>query len=206
MNGSDEMTTWNKGRCVGQMKPLSPDQVGALKHLLEAERNSRDLVLLSTGIDTMLRASDLLKLTVGDVMNFQGQMKDEVQLHQQKTKEGATVGLSPYTQGKLKQWITESLKNLNDFLFTGIRGSKNQRISTRQYQRLVKRWVSLLRLNPDDYSTHSIRRTKASLVYEVTRNAEVVRELLGQKSIASTSHYLGIDRKKALDVARGILI
>ena len=200
------MTAWNKGKCIGRMKPLTPDQVQVIKHLLEAERNLRDLVLLSTGIDTMLRASDLLKLTVGDVMGFDGKMKEEIQLHQKKTGTGIQVALSPYTRDKLKLWITQTRKNLSDFLFTGTRRGKNEKISGRQYQRLVKKWVAAVRLNPDDYSTHSIRRTKASLVYEVTRNAEVVRELLGQKSISSTSHYLGIDRKKALDVARGILI
>ena len=203
---SNEMAAWNKGKCIGQMKPLTRDQVQVLKHLLEAERSHRDLALLSTGIDTMLRASDLLKLTVGDVIGVDGQMKSEISLHQQKTKQETHVALSLYTQGKLRQWITESGKSLHDFLFTGIRKSKSERITTRQYQRLVKKWVTSIRLNPDDYSTHSIRRTKASLIYEVTRNAEVVRELLGQKSIASTSHYLGIDRRKALDVARGVVV
>jgi len=206
MTGTYEMSAWNKGKCLGQMKPLSPDQVQAVKYMLEAERNHRDLALFSTGLDTMLRASDLLKFKVGDVMNFDGQMKADIQLHQQKTGEAAQVALSPYTRDKLKIWITESEKNLYDFLFTGLRRSKHQAITSRHYQALVKRWVRSVKLNPDDYSTHSIRRTKASLVYEVTRNPEVVRELLGQKSIASTSHYLGIDRKKALDVARGILI
>ena len=200
------MTAWNKGKCIGRMKPLTPEQVQVIKHLLEAEHNLRDLVLLSTGIDTMLRASDLLKLTVGDVMGFDDKIKEEVQLHQKKTGTGTQVALSPYTRDKLNLWIVENRKNLPDFLFTGTRRGKNDKISGRQYQRLVKKWVSAIRLNPNDYSTHSIRRTKASLIYEMTRNAEIVRELLGQKSIASTSHYLGIDRKRALDVARGILI
>ena len=203
---TDIRTAWNKGKCIGQMKPLTPDQVQVLKHLLEAERSHRDLALLSTGIDTMLRASDLLRLTVGEVMGLDGVMKSEISLHQQKTGKETHVALSPYTQGKLKQWIVKSRKNLSDFLFTGIRRSKSEKITPRQYQRLVKKWTRSIRLNPDDYSTHSIRRTKASLIYEVTRNADVVRKLLGQKSIASTFHYLGIDRKKALDVARGIVV
>lgn len=202
MIGINGMATWNKGKCVGQMKPLTPEQVQIIKHLLEADRNHRDLALFSTGIDTMLRASDLLKLKVSDVMGFDGIMKEEVQLHQKKTGAGIQVALSSYTRDKLKLWIIEGKKNLFDFLFTGLRRGKNEKISSRQYQRLVKKWVQSVKLDPDSYSTHSIRRSKASLIYEVTKNPEVVRELLGQKSIASTSHYLGIDRKKALDVAR----
>lgn len=200
------MTAWNKGKCMGQMKPFTPEQVQTIKYLLEAGRNHRDLALFSTGIDTMLRASDLLKLKVADVMSFDGQMKADVQLLQKKTGAGTQVDLSPYTRDKLKVWIMEGEKHLHEFLFTGFRRSKHNPISGRYYQILVKKWASMARLNPDGYSTHSIRRTKAALIYEATRNPEVVRELLGQKSIASTSHYLGIDRKKALEVARKILI
>ena len=131
-------------------------------------------------------------------------MKDEVKLNQKKTKTSVEVALSYYTKNKLKIWINESEKNLYDFIFTGLRCDKNRKISIRQYQRLVKKWVQSIKLNPDNYSTHSIRRSKASLIYKVTKNHEAVRELLGQKSIASTSHYLGIDRKKACAIARKV--
>jgi integrase len=150
------MRAWNKGKSVGQMKPLKSDEVRAIKQILKAGKKHRDLALLSTGIDTMLGASDLLKLTVSDVMNLNGEMKIYVQIQQKNTK----LGLSIFSQTKLKLWITKSKKSLNDFIFTSLRRGEYNKISVRQYQRLVKKWVLSVNMNPDDYSTHSIRRTK----------------------------------------------
>ena len=56
-----------------------------------------------------------------------------------------------------------------------------------QYRNLVKKWVTAARLDPADYSSHSLRRTKAAIIYEKTKNIEAVRELLGQTSVAATS-------------------
>lgn len=66
--------------------------------------------------------------------------------------------------------------------------------------------MTAARLDPGDYSSHSLRRTKAAFVYAQTSNIEVVRELLGQKSTAETSAYLGIDHRQALDLAKTFTI
>ena len=71
-----------------------------------------------------------------------------------------------------------------------------------QYQRLVKGWLESLGLAADDYSTHSLRKTKASAIYDATKNVEAVRQLLGHSSVAATSHYLGVEQAKALDIAK----
>lgn len=196
---------WNKGKAIGQKKPLTPDQVRLIKQLLDAEGNLRDLTLFSTAIDTMLRGVDLLPLTVDDVMTHDGVIRQEFRIMQRKTHKGTLVALSNKTQGVLQRWIKESMKTRHDYLFTGIRKSKNQPISTKQYRRLVKKWVGYARLDSQEYSSHSLRRTKAALVFELTGgNHEVVRQLLGQSSIASTSTYLNVDGKQALDIAKGI--
>jgi site-specific recombinase XerD len=67
---------------------------------------------------------------------------------------------------------------------------------------LVKRWAAYARLDPRQFSTHSLRRTKATVVYQHTHNVEVVRQLLGQSSMAATSTYLGIEQRDALEIAR----
>ncbi len=73
-----------------------------------------------------------------------------------------------------------------------------------QYRTLVKKWVGYARLDPAVYSSHSLRRTKAALVYEQTKNLEVVRELLGQSTIAATLAYLNVGKPQALEVARKV--
>lgn len=191
---------------VGQKKPFTPDQVRLIRSMIEAEDNKRDLALFNCGIDTLLRAVDLLALTVGDVMGFDGRIRDEMTLQQRKTQTSLMVALSPQSQDALRTWIEVAGKSFYDSLFTRLKGNKKAPISTNHYRRLVKRWAEYAHLDSAGYSSHSMRRTKASLVYERTLNIEVVRQLLGHKSVASTSLYLGIGQREALDIAKKIEI
>ena len=130
--------TWNKGKIVGQKVPFTPSQIKLIKSILTADNNLRDLALFSVGIDTMLRASDLLKLTVDDILDYQGNIKPEVLIKQQKTKQGNLVMLSDYSRDILGKWIKHSNKTNGDYLFTGLTKGKMNAISTTQYRRLVK--------------------------------------------------------------------
>jgi len=197
---------WNKGRSIGQMAPLNPQQVQTIKRLLETEDNPRDLALFSTAIDTMLRGVDLLALTVADVTNREGQVRDEFMVRQRKTGVGTLVCLTPYTQKVLAQWIAVSYKLPWTPLFTKLRGDPNQAIKPHQYRTLVKKWVGYARLDPTIYSSHSLRRTKAAIIYEQTRNVEAVRELLGQSTVSATSAYLGVGKRQALEIAKRFAI
>ena len=203
MENFEIMEPWNKGKAVGQMTPLKPNHVHAIKTLLENERSLRDLALFSVAIDTMLRSVDLLALKVEDITDSGGKILEEFPVRQQKTGVGHLVALSSGTRHTLKRWIVKSGKVFYDHLFTGLtKGNTSFPISRRQYSRLVKRWVTLARLNPNDYSTHSLRRTKASIVYQATGDIAAIRELLGQKNINSTSAYLNMDKRKALDISK----
>jgi len=195
-------TPWNKGRSIGQMRPLSREQVQTIKRLLETEDSPRDLALFSTAIDTMLRGVDLLALTVADVTDHEGQIRDEFVVRQQKTGKGTLVSLTPDTRKALAQWIAASRKSPWTPLFTRLRGDPDQAISTSQYRMLVKKWVGYARLDPAVYSSHSLRRTKAAYIYEKTRNVEAVRELLGQSTISATSVYLNVGKHRALEIAK----
>jgi len=76
-------------------------------------------------------------------------------------------------------------------------------ISTRQYARLVEEWVTGIGLLRQDYGTHSLRRTKASIIYKQTGNLRAVQILLGNTKIESTVRYLGVDVEDALVLAEG---
>ncbi len=198
------MIPWNKNKSVGQKKPFTPKQVRLLKDILKSKNLVRDLALLSLGLDTMLRAGDLLKLLVEDVMNHKEEIKDEIVMKQQKTKESHIVIISEETKEYLKNWINKSKKYEDDYLFTSKDYSKP--MSVRWYSELVKSWVSLIGLDSKLYSTHSLRRTRASLIYRKTGNIEAVRLLLGQRSVVSTSNYLNIDKQEALKIGREFLV
>ena len=133
-------------------------------------------------------------------------IKKEITIRQLKTSEGNLVLISDPTKKILKQWINQDNKGKNDYIFTRLNKDKEQPITTTQYRRLVKKLAEHARADVRDFSSHSLRRTKASLVYENTGNIEAVRLLLGQKNVASTSFYLNVDKRQALEIARNIVL
>ena len=195
---------WNKGKAVGQKAPFTPEQVYIIRQLLHAEGHLRDLALFNTAIDTLLRASDLLTLKVEDVTDHHGTVVDECTVRQHKTNATHTVLLLEHSRHALEAWLTASRKQPWDYLFTA--QGKPTPISRVHYSKLVKKWASYARLDPRKYSTHSLRRTKSSVVYQRTGNLEVCRQILGHHSIANTALYLGVDKRQALHVAKAILI
>ena len=131
-------------------------------------------------------------------------MVDECTVRQRKTKAPHTVLLLEHSRRALESWLTASRKQPWDYLFTA--QGKPTPISRVHYSTLVKKWASYARLDPRKYSTHSLRRTKSSVVYARTGNLEVCRQILGHHSIANTALYLGVDKRQALHVAKAILI
>ena len=204
-----------KQRSGGQKKPFKIYEIKSLIARFVQEKKFRDLAMFTTGIDTMLRASDLLNLRVHDVLNeTTGQMKQSFSVLQIKTRrtesptqnpkppKSVTVELSPACQTALFKWIRVSGKTGDDFLFTGLRKSKHTAITGKALTKIVQQWAFGLGLDGLDYGAHSLRRTNAVLIYEKTNNPAVVMGILGHGSLTSTNYYLGIDQKKALDVAR----
>jgi integrase len=203
-------TPWNKNKSVGQKKPFTPRQIEMLREFLVNGNKTMELTLLNTGISTMLRASDLLKLRVGDVLDWKGNIKEEINIKQKKTSTSHVVALSESTQESLKKWIDESKKYEDDYLFTA-KHSTSKKFNTKPmdrvtYANIIKRWCKLLHLDPGNYSTHSLRRTRAALMYKQGINIEIIRRSLGQKSISSTQEYLGIQQEEAMDINKQFMI
>lgn len=197
-------TPWNKGRAQGQKRALTVAQVRRVKELLEEHGRIRDLALFSLALDTLLRASDLLALRVSDVRDAAGEIRSGVTIRQKKTGQPLTVELSTSTRVALAHLIHAEAKAAVDYLFAARRPSALPTpLSRRWYGHLVKDWAQLAGITDTAaFSTHSLRRTRAAYIYENTNNLEAVRRVLGHKSLASTSAYLGVDDSKALDVAR----
>jgi len=193
---------WNLGRKLGQKKPFTFDQIQSLTRLLEDKKRYRDLCLFCLGIDTSLRGGDLVRLKVSQVMDELGCPKKELQAIQQKTGQGAVAAITPYTQSAVNCFVVEAGLKSNDYLFTGRTGDRQKPLSTNYLRRLVKSWAEMLGLNPADYSSHSLRRSKVSYLYARGVRPEMLRYLLGHASIQSTQEYLGLDRNQALDLAR----
>src|SRR5215204_1251917 len=100
----------------------------------------------------------------------------------------------------LKVWLECRRGSADDFRVPS-RVDYLGHLSTRQYARLVDEWVTAIGLDVREYGTHSLRRTKASLIYKATGNLRAVQILLGHSKIENTNRYLGVDIDDALTLA-----
>lgn len=190
---------WNKGKLTGQKAPLRLNEIYAIRVRLQLAHRIRDLVLFNLAIDSKLRACDLLKLRVQDVTHG-AQMASRAVVMQQKTKRPVQFEITDQTRKSLADWITRSGLRSSDFLFPS-RIHDSPHLTTRQYARIVHQWIREIGLDDACYGTHSMRRTKAALIYRRTRNLRAVQLLLGHTKIESTVRYLGIELDDALELA-----
>ena len=195
---------WNKGRLVGQKRPLLPKHVWAIRVRLEIAEKTRDLALFNMAIDSKLRGCDLVKLKVADVYAA-GQMKDRASVMQSKTQKPVRFEISEGTKKSVNSWLTDPLMMGSEYLWPG-RFHKPLHISTRQYARLVQDWVSSIGLEPSAFGTHSMRRTKVAQIYKKTGNLRAVQLLLGHTKMDSTVRYLGVDLEDALAISEAVKI
>ena len=191
---------WNKGKAQGQKRHFTLDETIRLTKRLQQKRQWHDLALLTVGLDTMLRASDLLKLTVGDVTYSTGAVRSELHLQQRKTHTTVHPNLTSSTRGHLAQWIQKSGKRRSDFLFTRTKPTDAKPISHKHLVSLVKVWAVWLGHPPDEYAAHSLRRSKAVALYRGGAPIAELSEALGHKTQASTLRYLGITQERVRDV------
>jgi integrase len=190
---------WNKGKLIGQKPPLKLQEIWSIRVRLEIAHRDRDLALFNLAIDSKLRSCDLVKLKVQDIAHGARILKRALVI-QQKTKRPAQFEITPQTQESLLRWIGNKHLSGQSYLFPS-RSKPDAHISTRQYARVVKSWLSLIGLLPEDYGTHSLRRTKATLIYKRTKNLRAVQLLLGHSKLESTVRYLGIEVDDALEIA-----
>ena len=192
-------TPWNKGKLCGQKRPLKLQEIWAIRIRLQLAGKSHDLALFNLAIDSKLRACDLVKLRVIDISQG-GRVQARARVIQQKTQQLVQFEITSQTRQSLEDWILMSHLGGSDYLFRGkMRDSSH--LSTRQYSRILKRWVCSIGLDPALYGTHSMRRTKASLIYKRTKNIRAIQLLLGHTKLESTVRYLGIDVDDALELA-----
>ncbi len=195
---------WNKGRIVGQKRPLLPKHVWAIRVRLEIAGNHRDLALFNLAIDSKLRGCDLVCLKVADVFAA-GQVKERASITQSKTQKPVRFEITDGTRKSLLRWMDEPLMIGSEYLWLG-RFHERLHISTRQYARLVREWVKSIGLEPSAYGTHSMRRTKVSQIYKKTGNLRAVQLLLGHTKMDSTVRYLGVELEDALVISEAVEI
>jgi integrase len=190
---------WNKGKLVGQKAPLRLKDIWAIRIRLQLGSRTRELALFNLAIDSKLRSCDLVKLRVRDLVHGE-RIAARAIVMQQKTQRPVQFEITEQTREALGAWIRERGLRGDGFLFPS-RLRRSPHLSTRQYACIVHHWVGEIGLDPAAYGTHTLRRTKASLIYRRTKNLRAVQLLLGHSKLESTVRYLGIEVDDALEMA-----
>ena len=190
---------WNKGKLIGQKPPLKLKEIWAIRIRLQLSCRVRDLALFNLAIDSKLRSCDLVKIRVMDVTHG-GSVAKRAMVMQQKTQRPVQFEITEQTREVISDLIAYAKLSNDDFLFKS-RFRNSPHISTRQYARIVQSWIAEIGLDPFAYGTHSLRRTKASLIYKRTKNLRAVQLLLGHTKLESTVRYLGIEVDDASEMA-----
>lgn len=192
-------TPWNKGKIVGQKAPLKLKDIWAIRVRLQLNHRTRELALFDLGLDSKLRACDLVNLRVKDICHGD-RVSTRAIVMQKKTSLPVQFEITPPTRDAVDAWIKASALKSEDYLFPS-RIHESLHLGTRQYARIVDGWVKEIGLDPALYGTHSMRRTKPTLIYRRTKNLRAVQLLLGHTKIESTVRYLGIEVADALEIA-----
>ena len=158
---------WNKGKVVGQKAPLKLKDIWAIRVRLQISARVRDLALFNLAIDSKLRPCDLVKLRVRDVSN-RGRVSVRAIVMQQETHRPVQFEITEVTRDAVAAWTNRADLRAEDFLFPS-RVHASPHLSTRQYARILDSWVREVGLDPAAYGTHSMRRTKALLIYLPSR-------------------------------------
>jgi integrase len=193
---------WNRGKIVGQKPPLKIKEVWAIRVRLQLAGRSRDLALFNLAIDSKLRGCDVVKVGIEDVL-LSGTLRSRASVVQKKTGKPVTFEITDQTRLAIQGWLHHLGGRQRGPLFPS-RVNPKRSISTRQYARLVDSWVASIGLDPSAYGTHSLRRTKATLIYRRTGNIRAVQLLLGHAKLESTVRYLGIKVEDALAIAEQV--
>ena len=193
---------WNKGKLTGAKPPLRPKHVWTIRTKLQVEGRMRGLAMFNLAIDSKLRGSDVVALKVEDVAP-NGYSADRATVRQKKTGQPVRFELTEQTRQAVDDYVRVAGKKSGEYVFTG-RLRSERSMTTRQYSRLVSEWIASIGLDPHIFGTHSLRRTKATLIYRRTGNLRAVQLLLGHTKIESTVKYLGIEVDDALAIAEQV--
>ncbi len=190
---------WNAGKQVGAKRALKVRQIWSIRFFLDREGRTRDRALFDLAIDSKLRGCDLVKIKIGTLVAGPA-IRTRSMVIQQKTGRPVQFEITADTRASLLNWLERRGGNVDDYAFAS-RVKAAGHLSTRQYARLVDEWVTAIGLRPQEYGTHSLRRTKASIIYKATGNLRAVQILLGHTKIENTVRYLGVDVDDALSLA-----
>ena len=194
---------WNKGAQIGRKLPLNIKQIQSIRSHLKSAQKIRDLALFNLAIDSSLNAIDVVQLRVSDVAKG-GRILSQATITPVESRRPIQFEISAETRKSVAAWLAHQKLKPAEYLFPS-RLHASPYLSVRQYARCVESWVSSIGLDPNEYGTQSLRRTKPVLIYRQTKSLVAAQLLLGHSRLRSTARFFGIEdwsRFKGLGVVR----
>lgn len=182
---------WNKGRQVGRKLALGLKQIRSIRSYLKSAQKTRDLALFNLAIDSSLNAIDVVQLRVRDIAKG-GRILSRAIIKPLESQRPSQFEIAAETRHSVAAWIAQEKLKPAQYLFPS-RLHASPYLSARQYARCVESWVSSIGLDPSDYGTQSLRRTKPALIYRQTKNLLAAQLLLGHSRLRSTARFFGIE-------------
>lgn len=171
---------WNFGAKIGPKRPFNQKQIWAIRFFLDREERIRDRALFDLATDSKLRGCDFVELKIGDLVSGP-EIRTRATITQRKTGRPVQFEIAADARASLFAWLDLRGGGMEDFVYP----SRVDR--TRQYARLVDEWVEAIGLRPEEFGTHSLRRTKASIIYKATGNIRAIQILLVHSKIENTA-------------------
>jgi integrase len=168
---------WNKGKLIGAKPPRRPKHVWSVRTKLQVADRKRDLAMFNLAIDSKLRGCDVVALKVEDIAPH-GYAIERATVRQKKTGVPVRFEVTEQTRQAVDDYIGAAHRKPGDFLFAAPR-RPGRGLSTRQYARLVGDWIRAIGLDPCTFGSHSLRRTKATLIYRRTRESSRGPTIIG---------------------------
>src|SRR5260370_25309012 len=188
---------WNKGLLIGQKKPLEPKHVWSIRVRLEIARSRRDLVILDLAIDSKRRACALVKLRLNDICSGV-KVRHRATIVQKKTGRPVQFEITEQSRSSVEAWLPMLRATGSRYLFPS-RLHTGPHISTRQYARLVHRWVESIGLELG-LLWHALDAAHEGRPH-LSKDRQPARRAT---KLESTVRYLGIEVNDALNIAEQI--
>tara|TARA_R110000787_G_scaffold137495_3_gene251059 strand:+ start:5438 stop:5944 length:507 start_codon:yes stop_codon:yes gene_type:complete len=153
---------WNFGAKIGPKRPLNQKQIWAIRFFLDREERIRDRALFDLAIDSKLRGCDLVELKIGDLVNGP-EIRKRATITQRKTGRPVQFEIATDARESLFAWLEPRGGSVDNYVFPS-RVDHSRHLSTRQHAKLADEWAQAIGLRPEEYGTHSLRRTKASII------------------------------------------
>lgn len=178
----------------------------AIKKLLREEKSPRNYLIFTLGINSALRASDLLRLKVGDLLTDSGDIREYLYVKTRKTGRELKIYINDNIQKAIRFYIyNENSLDPENWLFYSKR-NKDRAISRIRLWVLIRRWAKLVELSEERFGCHSLRKTWGYHARLSGFDIEAIREKLGHRNSNITKRYLGITQREINDMEKSLNI